>query len=42
LEALTAEWAEKAGKFDLRSVAMKSLKKRIADLAAKIEAREDK
>jgi len=42
LEALTAEWAEKAGKFDLRSVAMKSLKKRIADLAAKIEERERK
>ncbi len=42
LEALTAEWAEKAGKFDLRSVAMKSLKKRIADLAAKIEEWERK
>ena len=42
LEALTAEWAEKAGKFDLRSVAMKSLKKRIADLVAKIEERERK
>jgi len=40
LKALTAEWAEKAGKFDLRSVGMKSLKKRIADLAIKIEARE--
>ena len=40
LEALTAEWAEKAGKFDLRSVGMKSLKKLIADLAAKIEERE--
>jgi len=40
LEALSAEWAEKAGKFDLRSVGMKSLKKRIADLAAKIETRE--
>jgi hypothetical protein len=32
----------KVGKFDLRSVAMKSLKKRMADLAAKIEARENK
>src|SRR5258708_31989873 len=42
LEALTAEWAEKVGKFDLRSVAMKSLKKRVADLSAKIEARENK
>jgi hypothetical protein len=42
LEGLTNEWAEKAGKFDLRSVGMKSLKKRIADLAAKIEARENK
>ncbi len=42
LEALAAEWAEKVGKFDLRSVAMKSLKKRMADLAAKIEARENK
>ncbi len=42
LEALTTEWAEKAGKFDMRSAGMKSLKKRIADLAAKIEARETK
>lgn len=42
LEGLTNEWAEKAGKFDLRSVGMKSLKKRIADLAVKIEARENK
>ena len=40
LEGLAAEWAEKTGKFDLRSVGMKSLKKRIADLAAKIESRE--
>jgi integrase len=42
LEALSTEWAEKAGKFDLRSIGMKSLKKRIADLAAKIEKRETK
>jgi hypothetical protein len=40
LESLAAEWTQKAGKFDLRSVGMKSLKKRIADLAAKIESRE--
>lgn len=40
LEALTTEWAEKAGKFDLRSAGMKSLKKRIADLTAKIVSRE--
>jgi hypothetical protein len=40
LEGLAAEWTQKAGKFDLRSVGMKSLKKRIADLAAKIESRE--
>src|SRR6266487_291189 len=40
LEMFSAEWTEKAEKFDLRSVAMKSLKKRIADLAAKIEERE--
>lgn len=38
LEALTAEWTEKVRKFDMRSVGMKSLKKCIADLAAKIEA----
>ena len=36
LEALATEWTEKAGKFDLRSAGMKSLKKRIADLTAKI------
>jgi integrase len=42
LEGLTTEWTEKAGKFDLRSVGMKSLKKRITDLAAKIEVRENK
>lgn len=40
LEAMTAEWVEKAEKFDLRSVGMKSLKKHIADLTAKIEERE--
>ena len=40
LEILTAEWTGKAGKFDLRSVGMKSLKKHIADLTAKIEERE--
>jgi integrase len=37
LAALTVEWTEKEGKFDLRSVGMKLLKKRIADLATKIE-----
>ena len=37
LEALMAEWAEKEEKFDMQSVAMKSLKKHIADLAAEIE-----
>jgi len=41
LASLTVEWTEKAGKFDLRSAGMKSLKKRVADLAAKIEAREN-
>jgi integrase len=40
LAALTTEWTEKAGKFDLRSAGMKSLKKRIADLTAKIVSRE--
>ena len=40
LEALTTEWAEKAGKFDMRSAGMKSLKKHITDLAAKIEVQE--
>jgi hypothetical protein len=40
LEALTTEWVEKEGKFDMRSVVMKSLKKRIANLAARIEAQE--
>jgi integrase len=42
LEVLTTEWTEKEGKFDLRSVGMKSLKKRIADLVAEIERRECK
>jgi hypothetical protein len=42
LEELTLEWMEKEGKFDLRSVGMKSLKKRMTDLAAKIEERESK
>lgn len=40
LEALATEWSEKAGKFDMRSAGMKSLKKRIADLAANIELHE--
>lgn len=40
LEGLATEWTEKAGKFDLRSVGMKSLKKRMADLAAQIESRQ--
>jgi integrase len=40
LATLTAELAEKGRKFDMRSASMKSLKKRVADLAARIEARE--
>jgi len=40
IEALTTEWVEKERKFDMRSVVMKSLKKRIANLAARIEAQE--
>jgi hypothetical protein len=40
LEILTAQWGEKEGQFDLRSVGMKAPKKRLADLAAKIEERE--
>ncbi len=40
LEELMTEWVEKEGKFDLRSVVMKSLKKCIANLAARIEAQE--
>lgn len=38
LEMLTNEWAEKVNKFDMRSVGMKSLKKHITDLTAKIQA----
>jgi len=40
LEVLTTEWAEKAEKFDLRSAGMKSLKKRITTLVAKLQERE--
>lgn len=40
LSDLTIEWTEKEGKLDLRSIGMKSLKKRITDLTAKIEERE--
>lgn len=38
LATLTAEWAAKEARFDLRNAAMKSLKTRIIAVAAKIEA----
>jgi hypothetical protein len=40
LATLASEWAEKEGKFDMRSVGVKSLKQRMTDLVARIEARE--